>query len=127
MTTLREKYEWKKVEAPKTWRPKYNGEELVGFYGGRTIRSGSFGQYEVVIVHVPGRGSFMLSGTQLIQLIDAASADVGDPIRVVWGGYLKLGEAEDGREKKMKQFTVFVVDGERLAPEDMPAIKESRQ
>ncbi len=127
MTALREKYEWKKVVAPKTWRPKFNGEELVGFYGGRTMRSGSFGQYEVVIIHVPARGSFMVSGTQVIQLIDASAADVGDPVRVVWGGYLKLGEGEDGREKKMKLFEVYVVEGDRLGPEDMPAIKEARQ
>ncbi len=127
MTALREKYEWKKVEAPKTWRPKFNGEELVGFYGGRTMRSGSFGQYEVVIIHVPARGSFMVSGTQVIQLIDASCVEVGDPVRVVWGGYLALGEADDGRAKKMKLFTVYVVEGERLASDDMPALKEQRQ
>jgi hypothetical protein len=59
---LKYRYQWKKIEAPKTWRPKINGEELTGFYGGKTVRKGQFGQYDIVIVHVPRRGSFTISG-----------------------------------------------------------------
>jgi len=72
ITDLRGRYEWKKIEAPKMWRPRMIGEELVGFYGGKTTRNGQWGQYEVVLVHVPGRGSFMLSGVRIIQLADAS-------------------------------------------------------
>jgi len=114
---LRGRYNWEKVVAPKTWRPKYNGEELVGFYGGRTTKHGVYGQYEVVIVHVPARGSFMISGTQLLQLVDSAMLEVGAPVRVVWGGYLVLGE-----ERKMKTFDLFIVAGEAQRAEDLPEV-----
>ena len=67
---LRDRFNWKQVEAPGLWRPDDIGEELIGYYGGRTLRTGPHGQYEVVIVHVPQQGAFMLSGTMIIQLID---------------------------------------------------------
>jgi len=47
---LRERYGWKKVVAPKAWRPEATGEELIGFYGGKTTRTGAYGQYDVVLV-----------------------------------------------------------------------------
>lgn len=81
---LRARYAWKKVEAPKTWRPSTNGEELTGFYGGKTLRNGQWGQYEVIVVHVPHRGTFMVSGTRVIQLVDAADIQTGWPIRIVY-------------------------------------------
>lgn len=121
---LRARFEWKKVEAPKAWRPKHNGEELVGYYRGRTVRSGRFGQYEVVMLLVPGRGAFMLSGTRIIQLIDAAGVDEGWPVRVVWKGLKNIGETEDGEPKRMKDFEVFVAEGEPIDVDDLPDIKE---
>jgi hypothetical protein len=111
------KYKWKKVQAPKTWHPKELGAELVGFYGGRTMRQGSFGQYEVVLVHVPQKGSFIISGIKIIQLMDAAIAEIGDPVRIVWNGT----EALDN-DRHMKLFEVYVTDGEALAAEDLPSI-----
>src|SRR3972149_1075097 len=104
---IRTRYKWQKVHVPKHWRPKKVGEEIVGFYGGRTLKTGNFGQYEVMLIHVPSLGSFTLSGTMLIQLIDASMIDMGHPIRVVWGGQKQL----DG-DKKMKIFEVFVAEGE---------------
>lgn len=123
MSGIRERYSWKKVEAPKTWCPKHNGEELAGFYGGRTTRTGRFGQYEVLLVHVPGRGSFMISGVRIIQLADASCAEPGDPVRVIYLG-LNMIESADGEARNMKLFDLYVSDGERLAPEDMPQVKQ---
>jgi hypothetical protein len=50
---LRAQYNWRKVHTPLPWRPDAIGEELVGFYGGKSLRDGPHGQYEVVLVHVP--------------------------------------------------------------------------
>jgi hypothetical protein len=111
---LRARFDWKKVEAPKTRRPKFNGEELLGYYGGRTLRNGRFGQYEVALIHVPKRGSFMLSGVRLMQLIDAALISEGHPIRVVWGGTVPIRGSDPEDKKYMKMYEVYVADGEVL-------------
>jgi len=118
---LKNRYEWKAVERPHTWRPTKEGEELIGFYGGKTLRDGQFGQYEVAMIHVPHEGSFMVSGTLAIRLFDAANIGVGWPVRVVWKGYKELeGEGSDGKKKKMKQFEVFIAEGDPIAPEYLP-------
>jgi len=110
---LRARYDWKKVEAPKAWRPQASGEELVGYYGGKTVRNGQWGQYEVILVNVPRRGIFMMSGTNIVQLVDAASIDIGHPIRVVWKGKIKLD-----KDKEMKVFEVFVATDEEVGVEE---------
>lgn len=115
---IRARFEWEKVHAPKTWRPKYNGEELVGFYGGRTTKKGPFGQYDVIIVHVPARGAFMVSGTMALQLVDASMIEVGAPMRLVWRGYVAIAE-----ERKMKSFELFVVAGETVRAEALPEVR----
>lgn len=114
---LIERFGWRKVTAPKAWRPQAVGEELVGYYGGRTLRNGSWGQYEVVIVHVPHKGSFTVSGTVLIRLIDAAGIEKTHPLRVVWGGYRKT--ANDHQEK---QFELLVADLDAIDEADMPEV-----
>lgn len=108
---------WRKISAPTTWRPEA-GEELVGFYAGRTKREGNFGQYEVVIVAVPYKGSFMISGTKLIQLFDSAQLTRGEAVRVVF-----LGRKDIGEDREMKEFELYV--GELEAVDDMPAPEAS--
>lgn len=124
---LRSRYQWKQVEAPKTWRPKMLGEELVGFFGGKTTRNGSFGQYEVVLVHVPVRGSFMVSGVRIIQLIDASGIETGWPVRIVWRGRMALPATADGEVREMKNYEVFVAEGDPVAAGDLPKILESTE
>lgn len=116
---LKAKFNWKKIHTPKTWRPK-DDDELVGYYGGRTLRNGTFGQYEVVLIHVPYQGTLSVSGTGLIQLIDGAMIEKGHPIRVK---FLGLKELED--EKSFKQFELLVADGEAIAEEDLPEVQPS--
>ena len=108
---------WRKISAPATWRP-VEGEELIGFYAGRTKREGNFGQYEVVIVLVPYKGAYMVSGTALIQLVDAAMLTRGDAVRIKFCGRKELPE-----DREMKLFELYV--GEQQAAEDMPAEKAS--
>lgn len=100
---IKKNTKWRKVKGPRAWRPKEVGEELVGYYSGRTLRDGKFGQYELVMVHVPRQGQFMVSGIKVIQLIDSARVHHNDLIRIVWGGYKELGD-----DKKMKVFEVYV-------------------
>lgn len=118
---LQDKYEWKKVEAPRRWNPHNPGDELCGFYGGKTLRTGSYGQYEVVLVHVPNKGTFMVSGVRIVQLVDASGVEVGWPVRIIWGGTVALSDAPD---RRMKTFQFFVAEGEPVAPERLPKIKE---
>ena len=119
---IRERYEWKKVHAPKAWRPKDPGTELIGYFGGKTVRNGAFGQYEVVLVHVPLQGSYMVSGAHLIQLIDASMVNVGWPLRIVWLGMHLLDNGFN-----VKQFEIFVADGDPLHEDALPKIKGRRQ
>jgi len=114
---IRTRFKWRSVEAPRPWVPKEVGEELIGYYGGRTIRQGAYGQYDVILLHVPLEGCYMLTGTRLIQLMDASGASVGSPIRVIWGGTVETAQGH-----KMKQFTVMVAAGEVLAEEVLPAV-----
>ena len=115
---IRERFKWRKVAAPKTWRPEEAGQELVGYYGGRTLREGKYGQYEVILVHVPLEGSYTLSGTHLIQLVDASMIVLGHPIRIVWRG---LVETTAGHQ--MKTFEVMVAEGEAVPVEAMPTVQ----
>jgi hypothetical protein len=122
MTTIR----WKAVEIPKPWRPK-QGEELFGVYGGRTVRNGPHGQYEVILVHARKRVTYVVSGTDIIQRIDAAHLSEGDPLRIIY-----LGTEEVGVEGwKKKRFQLLVVDDaageewdERAIERELAAIAE---
>lgn len=113
---LKERYDWKRIRAPKRWSPKDPGEELLGYYGGKTVRNGSYGQYEVVLVHVPNSSTMMISGVQIVQLTDAANIQLGWPVRIVWLGTVG--------ERKMKCFDFFVAEGDPVSPEDLPKVKE---
>jgi hypothetical protein len=107
---LKDRYDWKQVKAPMVWRPETVGQELIGYYAGRTKRDGQYGQYETVLVLVPEVGAFTLSGTKLIQLVDASQLAAGDPVRIMWGGYI---DTANGRQ--MKDFQLFISEGEPLA------------
>lgn len=115
---LRERYAWKEVQVPKVWRPE-PGEELVGFYGGRTLKNGIYGQYEVALVHVPFKGAYTVSGTGLIQLLDTGMVAKGHPVRILFEGKKDLG---DDMEKKM--FTLFAVDLDAIDEADLPRVNQ---
>ena len=117
ITELRDRYNWRAVTSPQHWRPIEPGAEIVGYYGGRTIKEGNYGQYEVVIVHVPHDGAYTLSGSKIIQLLDAALINVGDPIRVIWQGY-----KETAKGHHMKVYDLLVTDGEALPATVLPEI-----
>jgi hypothetical protein len=107
---------WRKIHAPTTWRPSDTGEELIGFYAGRTKRDGTFGQYDVVIIAVPYKGTFMISGTKLIQLFDSAMLTRGEAVRVRFLGRQDISTPDEKRE--MKLFELFV--GELPIEMDLP-------
>lgn len=101
---------WRKISAPRAWSPRTDGEELTGFYAGRTKRDGKHGQYEVVTVLVPYKGAFMVSGTVLIQLADSAMLTRGDAVRIVYKGRKDLGD-----DRQMKLFELYVGESEALS------------
>lgn len=117
--TLKERYKWNRIHAPRSWQPQAPGEELVGYYGGRTLRNGSFGQYEVALVHVPRGGTRMVSGVAIIQLLDSAFIDKGHPIRIVYKGTQPTTAGHD-----MKLFDLLVAEGEPVALEDLPEVQQ---
>lgn len=114
---LRDKYDWQKVKAPFTWHPREPGEELCGYYGGKTVRNGRFGQYEIVLVHVPRRGTLTVSGIRIIQLMDAAMIGKGHPVRIVYRGTKPLQD-----DHEMKLFDLLVAEGDPIAEEDLPVV-----
>jgi len=113
---------WRKISAPKTWNPKENGAALVGYYAGRTKRDGKHGQYEVVTVLVPYKGAYMVSGTMLIQLADAAMLSRGDAVRIV---FVERKRLDDDRE--MKVFELYVGEQEALSEAEMPEPQPTEQ
>jgi hypothetical protein len=115
---LREKFKWKAVQIPRTWVPRLAGEEIIGFYGGKTVRRGEHGQYDVVIVHVPVRGALTISGVRIVQLFDAAGVSTGSPVRVIYQGTVDL--ATPGRV--MKQFELLVPEEPGLDADDLPVV-----
>lgn len=105
---------WRKISAPKPWNPKESGSELIGYYTGRSKRDGQFGQYEVLTVAVPYKGVFLVSGTILIQLADAAMLSRGDAVRIVFVERKQLDE-----ERTMKMFELYVGETEALAEPEL--------
>lgn len=104
---------WQKVRAPRAWRPAV-GAELLGYYHGRTVKPGKFGEYTAIQIMVPGEGIFLVSGAGLVQLIDAATPNPGDPLKIVFNGLKTLpgkpGQPE-GEVWQKKQFDVYVARG----------------
>lgn len=111
---------WRKIHAPTVWRPQ-DGDELVGYYAGRSLRDGLHGQYEVATVLVPYKGAFLISGTQLIQLFDSAMISRGDAVRVVFKGRKPL----EG-EREMKMFELYVGEAPTLSEDEMPTDTEAQ-
>lgn len=116
---LREKYGWRKVEAPRPWRPLLPGEELIGFYGGTTKRVGRHGEYTVVIVHVPQGGSRTCTGSALIRLVDAGMVARGCPVRIIYQG---TRVTENGFNEK--QFDLLIATGPAVAVEALPELTQ---
>lgn len=110
---------WRKIKRPKSWRPKEPGEELVGYYCGRTLKNGQWGQYEVLTIIVPKIGAFMVSGIQIIQLADMAMLKYGAPIKIKFVGLKPVGQ-----DHMMKEFELYVSD-EDLTVEDVIQVKQA--
>lgn len=108
---------WRKIKRPKSWRPKEANEELIGYYVGRTLKNGQWGQYEVITV-VTDDGTFMVNGTQLIQLADVAMLEYGAAIRIKF-----LGMKKTGGDHEMKEFELYVNDAEPTV-EDVMIVKQ---
>jgi hypothetical protein len=108
------KVKWKEVEAPSTWRPR-KGDELVGWFMGRTKKNGKFGEYTVITVLVPYKGAVMVSGAKIIQLADTSMIRAGEPIKIVY-----LGKIDIGEDRQMKTFKMYQGEGESLATENIP-------
>lgn len=115
---FRKRFDWQKIHLPRVWNPRQAGEELAGYYGGTTKRNGSFGQYDVVIVHVPYRGSYVVSGTEVIQLVDTSMIRKGHPVRIVF-----KGREEYAPKKEKKHFELLVAEGDPLAEDELPVLR----
>ncbi len=111
-------FNWIKVKRPKSWRPQA-GEELIGYYVGRTVRDGQWGQYEVITVVTPERGTFMVSGTQIVQLCDVALLKYGAAVRIKFLGIKPIGNGHE-----MKEFELYISDSE-LTAEDVITVKRT--
>ena len=101
---------WRKLQAPSPWKPENAGEELVGYFLGKTILDGRYSQYQVVVVAAVNEDGTTTprtaSGSALIRALDAGMVEVGHLIRIVYGGRKEL----DG-DRSMKLFEVFAGEG----------------
>lgn len=108
---------WVKVESPRSWRPTVIGQEIIAYYGGKTIYDGIYGNYEAALLHVPNVGTFYVTGVRLIRLLDTTCPIRGALIRVVWKGYKQLDE-----EREMKDYDLYISHGPALPPGSIPDI-----
>jgi hypothetical protein len=109
LTVAPEPIRWRKLQQPQFWRPSNAGEELAGYYLGRTLKDGAHGQYYVVLVAVPGEDGttpYMASGSALIRAIDGGQVEVGSFIKIEFHGWKALSG-----DRMMKLFDVFVGEG----------------
>ena len=95
------------------------GEELCGYYGGETVRGGLFGQYTVVIVHVPGGGTYSVSGVAAIDAVDSSGIQQGHPVRIIWQGWKHIPKTD----RNMKQYEVFVAEDDAVPVDPMPEVE----
>jgi hypothetical protein len=77
---------WKRVEAAKPWRPN-PGDSITGVYLGISTSDGRFGPYKRITVRTEKDGAFTVSGTVLISLVEGAGLELGQTIKIVFGGY----------------------------------------
>lgn len=103
-SAILQKFTWRKVTAPKPWHPK-PGESIAGFYGGKSVKNGKFGQYQTIFVRIPGRGTVMVTGARIVQLIDAAMVEVGTPVHIAF-----QGKQDIGNDRTMNVFELNVAD-----------------
>lgn len=93
---------WRKVNAPSAWHPNRVGDTVEGTFIGRTIKDGSYGQYQILLITVGAR-TVTISGTVVIQLADAAMLERGDPVKIVFQGHKDLSG-----DRTMKLFEMYV-------------------
>ena len=98
---LKERITWEKVAAPEHWRPTRKGQELVGYYRGKTALNGAHGEYTAAIVHADG--AWYISGARLMRLLDNSGISIGDPVWIVFKGRRALDN-----DRTMKDFDLYV-------------------
>lgn len=113
---LAHKLKWRRISLPTPWYPSVAGEELVGYYGGTTVRDGQFGQYQVIFISVPYKGTFVVSGTLLVQQAAIANLVRGQPVRLVFFGLKSIGE-----NRMIKDIGLYVSD--EVHATDMPPME----
>lgn len=114
-----DRVEWIKISAPRSWQPAESGDELRGYYGGQTVRKGCHGEYTVVIVHVPYKGTFTVSGTKIVQLTDSAAMPRGQLMLIVFRGWEMQTSGHE-----MKLFDLYVAD--EAPRDDLPPLQRRR-
>lgn len=74
---------WRRVKAPRVWRPG-EGEVLIGTYRGRRPKNGEHGSYEVVLIETAELGSFTVSGSVIVGLLETVAE--GTVVRIEYHG-----------------------------------------
>lgn len=115
-----ERFKWKRVQAPRPWYPK-EGDEIAGYYGGKTTRVGKYGSYELAIVHVPNVGTYTITGIMVIQALDSSAVSPGHPVRITFNG---MQQARSDSEKTFKTFKVEVAEGPGIHPDELPILDD---
>jgi len=99
---------WKRVKAPKPWKPQEVGETLVGQFLGMKDKTGQHGPYQVALIKCPDGEVRSVSGTVAMTLFQAAAFELGSTptIRLVWQGL----RGELNGDHTYKDFDLYVAD-----------------
>ena len=102
---------WRRVRAPRPWKPRQVGDVLVGTVLARAVRPGSEGSSYGVTTLQTEDGAVTISGVVISSLFDAAGELASNVlVRVVY-----LGEQVSAANRTYKDFELYVcvADGEK--------------
>lgn len=85
---IAEGVKWRKVQAPKLWRPTSPGEALVGELVGRSTRTTRGESYGVVVLGTE-EGKRIVAGVVITSLFDAAVLPDGSFVRIIYKGNIE--------------------------------------
>lgn len=78
--------EWVKVQRPQRWKPRAEGEELIGSFISKTTRTGDGGRVYAVVTIRTSRGVVTVAGVVIGSLFESAGCIPGDTVRIVFRG-----------------------------------------
>lgn len=92
---------WKKVRAPKYWRPAETGDSVEGKFAGFMQCTGQYGSYLAVALNGP-EGLVYVTGVKALSLAQWARPAVEQTeLKFVFTGYVDVGQEHEMRDYEL--------------------------